>query len=237
MARDQHGWQYQRGKEVEKWMVAYSCGPFGRSGRIVSVHVTGYISHRSCARGQGVLAEKGVANKTSAVRENKHKKGKRAGGKEGGEKRGRTYCGVRLDRAIERHQRAPLLCDLRVLAMESALLVLLHACNLFLQSAHECEYFSGKKGGGKKKRRRGGRGGRDSPFLRPCVTVDVARRRQRVSACRLVLDDLSSSYVRPDDSRVSYDFRGPFTVDVTLDAQHPPPAVRSDAHIPVAFHR
>ena len=88
---------------------------------------------------------------------------------------------------------------------------------------------------GNQKKKKGG--GEDPPFLRPGITVGIARRRQRVSACRLVLDDLSSSYIRADDSRVSYDFRGPFAVDVTFDAQHPPSAVRSDAHIPVAFDR
>ena len=129
--------------------MAYSCGPFGRNGRIVSVHVTGYISHRSCAWGQGVLAVrkgKGVAKKTdqkmSVVQ------GEKKGGKSGGVGRDETYCSVRLDRAIKRHQCAPLLCDLRILAVESALLVLLHACNLFLQSAHKRKQFSGRKGRG-----------------------------------------------------------------------------------------
>jgi hypothetical protein len=77
----------------------------------------------------------------------------------------------------------------------------------------------------------------DTPFLCPCVTVSVARRRQRVSTRRLVLDDLSSSYIRADDSCVAHDFRARFAIDDTLDAQYPPCAVRFDAHIPVAINR
>ena len=46
------------------------------------------------------------------------------------------YRRVRLDGAIERHRRAALLCNFRVLAMKTALLILLHAHNLLLQSRH-----------------------------------------------------------------------------------------------------
>ena len=70
--------------------MAYSCGPFGRNGRIVSVHVTGYISHRSCAWGQGVSGgekrKKGrrkTGSKCPWVQEEKKKGG--GGGKSGGE--------------------------------------------------------------------------------------------------------------------------------------------------------
>ena len=45
-----------------------------------------------------------------------------------------TYRGVGLNRAVEGHQRAALLRNLCVLAMESALLVLLHPSNLLFQS-------------------------------------------------------------------------------------------------------
>jgi len=75
------------------------------------------------------------------------------------------------------------------------------------------------------------------PFLCARVAVRVARRRQRVGARRLVLDDLSSSYIRTDDSCVAHDFRAHFAIDEAFDAQYPPPAVRFDAHISVAVNR
>lgn len=84
--------------------------------------------------------------------------------------------------------------------------------------------------------KKGGVNGQDIPLLCSRVAIDVARRRQRVGARRLVLDDLSSPHVRTDDGRVSHDFRAPFAVDEAFDAQYPP-RVRSDAHVPVAFDR
>jgi hypothetical protein len=77
----------------------------------------------------------------------------------------------------------------------------------------------------------------DTPFLCPCVAVAVARRRQRVSTRRLVFDDLSPSYIRTDDSCIAHDFRAPFVINEAFDAQYPPPAIRSDTHVPVALNR
>ena len=69
----------------------------------------------------------------------------------------RTYRGVRLDRAIESHRRPALLCDLRILTMESALLVLLHACNLLLQSflSYMMKFQQQKKNGRTERRGKG----------------------------------------------------------------------------------
>jgi hypothetical protein len=90
--------------------LTYSCDPFGRSGRIVSGQVID-----STIRGE---KEKKMAKKVRG----KKKKARRA------------YRGIWLNRAVEGHQCATLLRNLCVLAMKSALLILLHPRNLLFQS-------------------------------------------------------------------------------------------------------
>ena len=108
-------------------MVAYSYDPFVRSGRSVSGQVTPLcISH-------------GLPDFTDERERKKRVRGAVGWEKIGGG--GRAYRCVRFDGAIERHWCTALLCDLGILAMESALLVLLHACNLLLQSTRIFHFY------------------------------------------------------------------------------------------------
>lgn len=108
-----------------------------------------------------------------------------------GRKEGKvTYRSIRLHGPVELHRRPTLFRYLRVLAVQPALLVLLHARNLLLE-----------------------------PLSRPLVLLLVACRRQLVRRSCLLLDMLPPTHVRADDSRVTDNLHLPFTVDQAFDAQ------------------